>query len=94
MSSRSNTRGIASVVVALLFCLCTYVFFSLMAHRVYGSDLKQSIFENIKNDPGMLSIALRILFLLIFLCNIPFVFFPGKECVLTMILEYKERKVS
>ncbi|CDW90791.1 UNKNOWN [Stylonychia lemnae] len=94
LKGRSNTRGFITVIMALFFCFSTYLLFSLMTHRVYGSELKPSIFENIKNDSGIISYTLRSLFSLIFFCNIPFVFFAGKECVLTMILEYRERKVS
>lgn len=65
-----------------------------MALKTYGPDLKPSIFDNIKNDDDILSIILRCMFLIIFICNIPFVFFPGKECLITLILEIKESKVS
>ena len=94
MKSRSNKKGFYAAILALVFCFITYNGFSFMAYNTYGDDLKPSIFENIKEENDLLSFVLRAIFLLIFLCNIPFVFFPGKECLLTLIMEIKERKVS
>jgi hypothetical protein len=91
---RNNQRGIAAVVIALLFCFAAYLLFSSLAWYTYGDAIQPNIFENIKEDKGILSIILRCLFLFIFLCNIPFVFFAGRECFITFIMEIKERKVS
>jgi len=66
-----------------------------MAWMSYGEKgIQPNIFENIKEDKGVLSIVLRTLFLFIFLCNIPFVFYAGRECFIILILELKERRVS
>ena len=53
-----------------------------------------SIFENLKEDNGVLSIGIRLLFLVIFLCNIPYLFFPGKISILNALLEYREKCFS
>lgn len=91
---RTNKSGISAVVMALIFCFSTYTLFSLMAMFSYGIDIQPNIFENIKQDKGAISICLRALFMLIFVCNIPFTFIAGKECLLTFILEYRERVIS
>ena len=41
-----------------------------------------------------LSIGIRLLFLIIFLCNIPYLFFPGKLSILNAYQEYKKRCFS
>lgn len=94
MKQRNNSKGLYAAIIALIFCFITYNGFSLMAYNSYGDELQPSIFENIKQENDFISFALRSIFLVIFLCNIPFVFFPGKECLLTLIMEIKERMVS
>jgi len=44
-----------------------------------------SIFNNIKNEEGITPLILLCLFLLIFCCNIPFVFFAGKLAFMAVI---------
>jgi hypothetical protein len=90
---RNNKRGFASVALALGFCLSAYLVFSTMASLTYDS-IHPNIFENIKEDKGALSVVLRCLFLFIFLCNIPFVFYAGRECFIVLVLEFNERRVS
>ena len=38
----------------------------------------------------MLSVGIRIIFMVIFLNNIPFLFYPGKLSVLNALMEYRE----
>ena len=37
----------------------------------------------------MLSIGIRVIFMIIFLNNIPFLFYPGKLSVLNAMMEYR-----
>ena len=48
-------------------------------------NIQSSIFQNIKSEEGIASILLRILFLMIFFCNMPFVFFAGKGYLMAVI---------
>src|ERR1700761_761383 len=61
-SPRTNRGGIFAVIMALIFCFTTYTLFSLMAMFSYGIDIQPNIFENIKQDKGVISICLRCLF--------------------------------
>lgn len=85
MAGKTNQKGYRAVALALAFCFFAYIIFSSLAIFSYGKQLQPNIFENIKKDTGLISIALRSLFLLIFMCNITFVFLPAKECLLTFI---------
>ena len=80
-----------SVVLALSFCFYSYVVLTILAMNIYGEqNIQQSIFENLKEDQfNPLSIFIRMLFLVIFLCNIPFLFFPGKLSILNAYQEYQ-----
>ena len=48
-------------------------------------NIQASIFQNIKGEEGIASILLRILFLMIFFCNIPFIFFAGKIALMSVV---------
>jgi hypothetical protein len=80
--------------MALLFCLTSYIILSYLAQNLFGTAIEVSLFDNMKQDSGVLSIGVRALFLIIFLCNIPYLFFPGKMSILNALLEYREEKFS
>ena len=81
-------------MMALGFCFVAYIIFSSLAILTYGKDLNPNIFENIKKDQGIISILLRCLFMVIFMCNITFVFFPAKECLLVLLQELLYHNIS
>ena len=45
--------------------------------------------DNFATDPNADSVLLRLIFIVIFLCNIPYLFFPGKSCLLSGIMELR-----
>lgn len=60
----------------------------------FGHDIKASIFDNLKEESTIESIAIRMLFQVIFMCNIPFIFMAGKEFCLTFLYELRESTIS
>ena len=79
----------SAVAIALCFCFSSYFILSYLAQNLFGSDIEVSLLNNMKNDNGILSVGVRVLFLIIFLCNIPYLFFPGKMSVLNALQEYR-----
>ena len=95
MASSAKPRVMASVTAALLFTMTTYTYLSCVSIAVYGQEnIQPSIFDNIKTDDSIASIALRCLFLTIFFCNIPFVFFAGKIALTAVAFQcfYKKKE--
>jgi hypothetical protein len=80
--------------IALAFCVIVYIIFSFLAYISYGDTIQSSIFENIKNENNIASFLIRVMFLIIFICNIVFVFFFAKECFLVLIEEIRYGSVS
>ena len=80
--------------MALGFAFTIYVLFSFCALYCYGDRLSASIFDNISKENDFASFFIRALFLLIFLCNIPYIFLAGKEALLLMIDEAMNRTMS
>jgi hypothetical protein len=80
--------------LSMIFCFVSYLTLSILAVRLYGSNVNVNLFENLNSDPGFSSILVRVLFLIIFFCNIPFLFFPGKISVINAIYEYRIQAFS
>ena len=78
-----------AVGLSMVFCFVSYFTLSVLAVRLYGSKTNVNLFENLNGDPGFSSVLVRVLFLIIFFCNIPFLFFPGKISLFNAIYEYK-----
>jgi hypothetical protein len=71
-----------------------YTTFSILGYISYGANVQPSVFENIKHDSGFLSYAIRIIFVGLFFCNISFIFMIGKDSLLIILLEAKQREIS
>jgi len=81
-------------VLAMSFCFVVYFIFSHLGIVSYP-DVHPNIFENLKAEGATpTTIAVFAIFLGIFLCNIPFVFLPGKEALLALVEEAQTRSMS
>ena len=86
MAKEARPYIMRSVTFGLLFTMSTYTYLSFVSISYFGQDnIQPSIFNNIKQEEGISSIMLRVLFLLIFFCNIPFVFFAGKIALVAIV---------
>jgi amino acid permease len=96
MARNARPKVMQSITGALLFTMGTYTLLSMVSIVYFGQDnIKPSIFENIQEQEGISSILLRFLFLIIFFCNIPFVFFAGKLALMAVISQcFFEKKPS
>ena len=95
MEERNNSKGMSAVTLTLFFSFVIYVLFSLLAIYCYGEGLDPNIFVNLQAEGSSFeSYFIRVTFLLILLCNIPYLFLPGKVCLLIMIEELRTRKMS
>ena len=84
-----------AVILALAFCFGAYVTLTLLVINVYGEqNIEKNLFDNLTGESNMLSIGIRIIFLIIFLNNIPFLFYPGKLSILNALMEYRVRYFS
>lgn len=75
-----------SILGGLTFTMLTYTFIALVSLAYFGtSQVQPSIFDNLKEDRSVTSLLLQAIFLLIFFCNIPFVFFAGKSSLVCIV---------
>jgi hypothetical protein len=89
MQEPTHKNIMKAVSLSMFFCFLSYLTLSILALRLYGSDVNVNLFENLNADPGLSSVLVRVLFLIIFFCNIPFLFFPGKISIINAIYEYR-----
>jgi amino acid permease len=85
----NNANIIKAVLIALTFCFLVYISLTVLAMNLYGTHIQQSIFDNMRSDKGVLTKGVRLLFLLIFCCNIPYLFYPAKLSILNALQEYR-----
>jgi len=81
--------------LAIGACTGIYASIGLLGLFFFGHIIEKNILSNI-GDEGTIweSITLRILFLLVLACHIPFIFFTGKESVLVIVDETHRKSVS
>lgn len=89
MKEQTYGNVMSAIFIALSFCFSAYLILALLAQNLFGSNIQVSLFDNMKDDRGILSVGVRCLFLVIFLCNIPYLFFPGKMSILNALQEYR-----
>lgn len=89
MKAQTYGNVMSAVFIALCFCFSAYLILALLAQNLFGDNIQVSLFDNMKDDRGILSVGVRVLFLVIFLCNIPYLFFPGKMSILNALQEWR-----
>ena len=71
-----------------------YLMCGLLGLFFYGSALHENILDNIGEEENLQSYLLRIVFVLVLGCHIPFIFFQSKEAVLIIVDEYNRKSIS
>ena len=86
MRKEARPKMMISVFTALAFTCSVYTYLSFISMAYFGSDnIAQSIFENMKASHDIETTMLLVLFLVIFCCNIPFLFFAGKVSIISIV---------
>ena len=86
MKAVSATIIITSSIYFLTSTPCLYM---------YGTDIDRNLFNNIGMEKAtLMSVLLRIEYILVICCHIPYFFFASKECLLIMIDELMRSTIS
>ena len=94
-SKRTPKNGFRASAVALILTCLVYVSFTKLSILCFGVDnIKQNIFENLSDSNDFLSQSVKVIFLVIFLCALPFNIYPVKLCVFNFIEEIRSNRIS
>ena len=67
--------------------LLIYVSLGILSIYIFGSDLESSVLKNVDEEKNVYSYIIRVAFLLVLACHIPYIFFPTKESFLIIVDE-------
>jgi len=90
MKAKANVEGIKSVYYALLMAMGIYITLSVLSIYTFGSSLQADVLDNVNEevDHEWESMVLRIAFVIVIVCHIPYIFFSAKEAMLIIIDEW------
>lgn len=93
-NQRNHKTILLACTIGLLFCALIYLAFSKMSIEVFGlENLKTNILTNMDNG-SMLFLITKVLFLIIFICAIPFSNIVPKRCILNIYEETVNATIS
>jgi hypothetical protein len=96
MKLRSNNAATKAVYYALAMAMVIYVVLSVLSIYTFGSSLQPDVLDNVNEeiDHQWESITLRIAFIIVIVCHIPYVFFSAKEAMLIIVDEWDRQSIS
>jgi len=73
-----------------------YIMLSILSIYTFGSSLQPDVLDNVNEEVNhdWESITLRIAFIIVIVCHIPYVFFSGKEAMLIIVDEWDRSSIS
>ena len=84
-----------AVNIALGSSSIIYISVAIIGVISFGSAVEESILQNVGHDEKHWeSLVIRIIFLLVLACHIPFIFYTGKESALIMLDEFQRKSIS
>jgi len=86
--NRSDKNGLKTVTYSLCMTFSIYVSLAILSIYIFGTELHASVLQNVSAENNIYSLIIRIAFLVVLACHIPYVFFPTKESVLIMVDEW------
>ncbi len=94
MAKKNNKNAMVSVAWAIFISMGIYCTLAVLSIYMFGSSISSNVMDNIDAEVGWESLVLRVAFLIVIACHIPFIFFAGKECFLNMYFELTRRSIS
>jgi amino acid permease len=93
-ANKSNKTGMKAVAIGTGLSVLIYVSLGILSIYIFGSDLKSSVLKNVDEENNVYSYIIRIAFLLVLGCHIPYIFFPTKESFLIIFDEAENKSMT
>ena len=85
--NKNNKTILDAVALALVMTFFVYVSLGILSVYMFGSALNKSVLDNVDEEADSSSYIIRVAFLIVLACHIPYAFFPVKEALLIMVDE-------
>lgn len=85
--NRSYKAGLKAVSIGNGLSFVIYVSLGILSIYIFGSNLHASVLSNVNEEVNVYSYIVRVAFLIVLACHIPYIFFPIKESALIIIDE-------
>ena len=86
-ANKSNKTASESIAIASAMSTLIYISVGILSIYTFGSELSDSVLDNIDEESNVYSYIVRSAFLLVLACHIPYIFFPAKESFLIIVDE-------
>ena len=83
-----------AMTIGIIITTFIYVSLGVLSIYSFGSSLTSDVFDAINKEDTIYSIIIRVAFLIVLACHIPFVFLPTKEGFLIIIDEAQNRSMQ
>ena len=84
----------AAIGIGSALSFCVYVSLGILSIFIFGSDLKANVMRNVDEEKNAYSYVIRVAFLVVLACHIPYIFFPTKESFLIIIDEAQNQSMQ
>ena len=74
-------------MIGMTFSFVIYVALGFLGIYTFGTDLDSSVLDNVDEEDNVYSYIIRVMFLIVLACHIPYIFFPTKESFLIIVDE-------
>ena len=85
--NKSNETALKAVIIGVSVTAFLYIMVGILSIYTFGNDLETSVLTNVDAEDNAFSWIIRIAFLIVLGCHIPYIFFPTKESLLILVDE-------
>lgn len=91
---RSKTKMLKAIGLGMVETCIIYLTCGIIAVYLFGSSISSDIMTNINEETSFVSYLIRISFMVLLACHIPYVFFLGKEGACVVVDEIMTGSMS
>lgn len=91
---KTNESALKSIGIALGFSFFLYIGLGILSIFVFGSSISSNLLNNVNTETSITSYIIRVAFMIVLACHIPYIFYFTKESLLIMIDEVRRGSMT